>query len=1235
MGEPHLVGIDMAEKTRSLTDTILIEISFLLAPLRRLDSTGSVIGLMRDLGWELPGANLFTNGFPTIVAAIETLIQNIYTIGDASDSDDESKLLLALASSVYSTIDIITKGEGLLKDIKAELNAFPDFINQSGIATAKFPERLLDYLIFLYIQNQHPKIYGIFNLIGIVETERIESQHSWEPSPSYVLRRIYWNRFPDLLTDPLSVADQVYDWNRDKEFNSDLFLSRLDVVMKSFLLPGGLYKQDPAISSILKSSPGDSTEMRIPVYQTGTWPETFLETGLSLSPVPKLDAEKPKGLGITPYIAGIVNQKIEIGESLELDLSGVIGLDKGLGLVLRPPKEVEFITDLFSGNGNILPSYEFKATLKGKGNEPKERIILGSSDATALKLKGGSITFIAKRRDDTQDISIELSIKAITLQIAAGEGDGFIQKILPQEPIKLESALTLGFSQQQGFYFSGSSALEIHLPTHIVIGPISLDGLTIRIQFKDGKIPVALGADITGAFGPLVIVVENIGIISTFSFPSDHKGNLGAVQVDFGFKPPNGLGLSLDAAVIKGGGYLFFDFDKEEYAGALELTIANYISLKAIGLMTTRMPDGSKGFSLLIIITAEFSSGIQLGYGFSLNGVGGLLGLNRTMKLQPLMEGVRTGAVNNIMFPQDIIKNAPRIISDLRTIFPPYEGKFLIGPMLKIAWGGGSLITLSLGVIIEIPGNIAILGVIKIALAQDDMVLLLLQVSFAGAIEFDKKRLYFFASLFESRILEFPIDGDMGLLIAWGEDANFVHSVGGFHPKFNPPPLPFPSPTRISITILDESDARIQVMAYFAITSNTVQFGAKAELLFNYDVVRVQGFLAFDALIQFSPFYFIIEISSTVELKIGGMGLFSIRLRFSLEGPSPWRAKGTGSISLLFFSFEVGFDKTWGETQDTTLPPIDVIPLLKAELEKSINWVAEIPTSNNLLVSLRPPDTAIVRQAILEKVPQGERSAVDELLNALEQATNPDQISASKQGIVDKVPDADKDSVKALLDNLKSSSIVLHPLGTLRISQKAVPLDLTIDKVGNQKTKDARRFAINATAGGLQKKNDVMEQFAIAQYQEMDDASKISRPAFERVHGGVNLSAAGQDLNASKVVKRVVRYEQILIDTGFQPFVQNFMKFALGLFTHYLNGSSVTKSDLSSKINTQKNPFAEKIRTQEEAYTVVFRSNNQPINETATFTSQAMAHEYLRQAIAQDPNNMDAMQVIPQYEVPK
>ena len=51
------------------------------------------------------------------------------------------------------------------------------------------------------------------------------------------------------------------------------------------------------------------------------------------------------------------------------------------------------------------------------------------------------------------------------------------------------------------------------------------------------------------------------------------------------------------------------------------------------------MPDGSDGFSLVIIVTAEFGSGLQLGFGFTLLGVGGLLGLNRTVNADALLAG--------------------------------------------------------------------------------------------------------------------------------------------------------------------------------------------------------------------------------------------------------------------------------------------------------------------------------------------------------------------------------------------------------------------------------------------------------------------------------------------------------------------------------------------------------------------------------------------------------------------
>ena len=226
------------------------------------------------------------------------------------------------------------------------------------------------------------------------------------------------------------------------------------------------------------------------------------------------------------------------------------------------------------------------------------------------------------------------------------------------------------------------------------------------------------------------------------------------------------------------------------------------------------------------------------------------------------------------MFPTDPVANAPRIINDLRSYFPPYEGKFLIGPMVKIGWGTPTLISLAFGIIIEIPGNIAIVGVLKIALPAEDAPLIVINVAFIGAIEFDKSRVWFFAAMYDSRILFMTMEGEMGLLMDFSDHPNFVLSVGGFHPQFNPPPLPFPNPKRIHIDVLRTPVSRITVENYFAITSNTVQFGARAEIFYGIDAFNIHGNFSFDALFQFSPFHFIIDISFSVGMDVFGAGVF-------------------------------------------------------------------------------------------------------------------------------------------------------------------------------------------------------------------------------------------------------------------------------------------------------------------------------------------------------------------------
>ena len=126
----------------------------------------------------------------------------------------------------------------------------------------------------------------------------------------------------------------------------------------------------------------------------------------------------------------------------------------------------------------------------------------------------------------------------------------------------------------------------------------------------------------------------DVGVKGLITFP-DHGGNLGPANLSIDFKPPNGLGIAIDAGVVAGGGYILFNPDRGQYAGVLDVALAEIIQVKVIGVLDTILPDGSLGFSFLLIITFDFPP-IQLGFGFTLNGVGGLGGVNRTMNTDAL-----------------------------------------------------------------------------------------------------------------------------------------------------------------------------------------------------------------------------------------------------------------------------------------------------------------------------------------------------------------------------------------------------------------------------------------------------------------------------------------------------------------------------------------------------------------------------------------------------------------------
>ena len=1128
--------------------TIATELGRALQPLDEATSSPEAMeAFLLLLGWDITPAVALVESVHAAASTVYQLVEG----GDPDATPDLTSLLSALRSA-YVAVAEMGNGAGIPAEAVAEL-----------------PRQLADFLVSEYLLLNQPRWGHLLRAVGILQ---IEAAAETATRPAYIRQAIDYEGFADLIDDPLTFFRNAYQWGTPA-FRGEAFAGAIEDLADAWGLDTERVELDPLtlaqlMQGALSPATAVDTVLRMPIVSTQS--EVSYAAGVGLFLLPETAAAKP-GFAVMPYGSAGLDLKIGLSELFTLVIGGTVKLDGGVGALVRPDKDLEFLVGFGPGTPSAASGTLSLSLVVGDG-EPM--VLIGDPEASRFELDGASaLGGVRFHSSGKFEVYVEAAVQGARLVIQPGEdSDSFLSTLLPPEGLTIGTDLTVGFSTTQGLYFGGSGGLEIALPAHIQLGPVEIMSAMIAVKFRDGGIPIELGATIKGDLSVLKAVVENIGITATLTFPDDQRGNLGPANLALGFKPPNGVGLAIDAGVVKGGGYLYLDFDKGEYAGALELVISNFLSLRAIGLINTKLPGGQPGFSMLVIITAEFSPGFQLGYGFTLIGVGGLLGLNRGMLLEPLANGIRTGAINSILFPTDIIANAPKIISDLRAIFPPKPDTFLIGPMAKIGWGTPTLISVALGVIIEIPGNVVILGRLKLALPTEDEAVVVLQLSFMGALEFDKKRIWFFASLFESRILFIALDGEMGLLMDFSDNPNFVLTVGGFHPKFTPPPLPFPSPHRLALSLIDESFAKVRVETYFAVTTNSVQLGARAEAFFGFSALSVEGWFGFDALLRFSPFYFIVEISTGFSVKVFGMGVWGVHLRGALEGPTPWHITGKASIEFLFFSISVSVDEVFGERRAELLPPISVLPALKAELEKLDSWRATIPGGGRQLVSLR---------------------------------------ELGDPGL-----------------------LVLHPVGVLQVSQRFVPLNLPIDKVGNQKPSDITKATVSIDVGGvLTVRGAMRERFAAAQYRAMDDAAKLSAPAFEMLESGVELGAAGNDWRTGPSATRTIRYETIIIDSAFERHTIHYFAFWPILFTHFAAGAAIAKSPLSLAQERKHQPFATKVAVPGEQFTVAHQADNTAVAGVQVFGSHAEAMAHLAATVAADPASVDTFHVLPLAEV--
>jgi hypothetical protein len=359
-----------------------------------------------------------------------------------------------------------------------------------------------------------------------------------------------------------------------------------------------------------------------------------------------------------------------------------------------------------------------------------------------------------------------------------------------------------------------------------------------------------------------------------------------------------------------------------------------------------------------------------------------------------------------------------------------------------------------------------LLGEVKCLLPKPDQALIKLNLSIDGVLDFPNKTFSMDADLHDSVINGFPVSGQMAMRVSWGDQPNFIFSIGGFHPAYTPPPN-FPKLQPMTLDLGSHSGAKISVTGFFAVTSNTVQVGGTATLHAGGSGITLDASVSVKALLVFQPFSFEADIDASVSVSFHGYGI-GVHLSGTLDGPSPWHVKGEVCVSVLWWDACLGFDVTFGGNQQITQPAIDP-------------WVG-VPSTDPTV-------------------------DIPGLQRALSDAGN--WSGALVPGTVSSVTRA------------QGTDTLIDPVGGLTVRQKTAPVETPnpLTRFGVAKTPTPIKFSnVVATLGtvSLTAVEPVKEFFAPAQFFDMDDGKKLSSAGFEPYQAGYLFATADNPQNVQE-----------------------------------------------------------------------------------------------------------------------
>jgi hypothetical protein len=495
-----------------------------------------------------------------------------------------------------------------------------------------------------------------------------------------------------------------------------------------------------------------------------------------------------------------------------------------------------------------------------------------------------------------------------------------------------KSAVNPTFSMSAAYVQAGTFAFQLYddagnpsekvmLPVQRALGPLQCQKLGLGWVQKDEMLSLLFD----GGIHLDVLSVDLYGL--TIGIPVADPGNFSKYDLDL-----DGMGLTFQAGQVEmSGAFVKLGPDPQanpprnytEYDGEVMIKAGTF-SINAIGSYAY-VGQGDAGYASLFIFGALDG---ELGGPafFFVTGVAAGFGYNRALVL-PDQNSVTT-------FPLVVAASDPaklgglppdpaKALAGLGSYVPPQRGQYWLAAGVRFT--SFDLINTTALLVVEFGQEleIALLGVSSISLPPPAAPGATQPMKYAYAEMGMEVKLLPSEGVFSATAVltsnSFILDpackltGGFAFYVWFGENPHageFVLTLGGYHPDFAPPSY-YPQVPRLGFNWPMPGDVTISGEAYFALTPSAVMAGAGLQVLYSAGNLRAWFKAQMDALIQWAPFHYSLNIVIslgasyrvnllfvTVTLKV------ELGARLSIWGPP---MGGRVYIDWYIISFSVGF----------------------------------------------------------------------------------------------------------------------------------------------------------------------------------------------------------------------------------------------------------------------------------------------------------------------------------------